>query len=503
MQLIALLALPLLLMPLLWVFPARLGRYLSLATASGQLIYTVWLLFGRSGGAEPCYAIDLPWFALNLDGSPLLQVRFSLAAGGLQWLMLVLSGLVLTLSAMSAIHAIKTKERAYHALFLLLCTAIPGCFVAQDAFLFYVFFEVMLIPMYFMVGLWGGPRREFAAIQFFLYTLVGSLLILAGFAVSYLLDNPARMLGLGHLPQAAAAAWQAPLAAEGWLHGISIASAVFWALLIGFLIKLPAVPLHTWLPVAHTEAPTPVSILLAGILLKTGGYGILYWAIRLFPAAAAEAITPMGYLGGISIAYAALLALAAQDLKRLVACSSISHMGFVLLGFATGSPLGNQGAVFQLVSHGIISAGLFAAAGAMQHLTGTRDITAVEGLAGAMPRFSVLLAALCFAGMGLPGFSGFVGEFLVLVAGFDASANGQLPWPVLGLALGGLLATSGFFLWALRRMLMGQFYLPSGSNATHTDVGYAEALLLWAAVLLTLLLGLYPQPWLELWPGKL
>ncbi len=503
MQLVALLALPLLLLPMLWAMPARSGKYLSLATALGQLFYTLWLIWHRPLAEDLSYAIDIPWFALNLDGAPLLQVRFSLAAGGLQWLMLVLSGMVLTMSALSALGHITTKERAYHALFLLLCTAIPGCFVAQDAFLFYVFFEVMLIPMYFMVGLWGGPRREFAAIQFFLYTLVGSLLILAGFAVSYLLDNPERLLGLGHLPQAAAQAWQTPIAAEGWLSGITMASAVFWALLVGFLIKLPTVPLHTWLPVAHTEAPTPVSILLAGILLKTGGYGILYWAIRLFPAVAAASSDVLAYLGGISIAYAALLALAAQDLKRLVACSSISHMGFVLLGFATGGSLGNQGAVFQLVSHGIISAGLFAAAGVLQHLTGTRDLRAVGGLAAALPRFSMLFAALCFAGMGLPGFSGFVGEFLVLVAGFGAASGGHLPWAALILALGGLLVTSGFFLWALRRMLMGQFYLQDGNTTHLADVARTEALLLWSAVLLALVLGLYPQPWLQLWSGRL
>jgi len=419
----------------------------------------------------------------------------------LQALMLLLSGFVLTISALSALDTIRDRERSYHALFLLLCTAIMGCFVAQDAFLFYVFFEIMLIPMYFLVGLWGGARREFAAIQFFIYTLLGSLLILVGFAVCYLFDNPARTLGLGHLPLPDSALWNAPLGLPGPLAAMSLAGAVFWVILIGFLIKLPAVPLHTWLPVAHTEAPTPVSILLAGILLKTGGYGILYWTVRLFPAQAALYADTLAAIGAVSILYAALLALAANDLKRLVACSSVSHMGFVMLGIGAGTAIGFQGAAFQLFSHGIISAGLFSAAGSLQHLTGSRDVRASGGLATPMPIFSGLLAALFFAGMGLPGFSGFVGEFLVLVASIGQASRGTMSfwWPML--ALVGLLITSGYFLWSLRRLLMGAPYLHHGEPSTLKDIQGIEAFILWSTIALALYFGLYPQTLLSLWDG--
>lgn len=498
-ELIALLALPLLALGILWAIPDRAARYVSLAVAGLQTFYTLYLCC-----TAPCrtmaYSLDVPWFGLTLQGNPLLNVRFSIGAGGLQWLMLLLTGLVLTLSAVSALDAIKERQRGYHALFLLLCVAIPGCFVAQDAFLFYVFFEVMLIPMYFLVGLWGGQRREFAAIQFFIYTLAGSLLILAGFAVSYLFENPERILGLDHLP-VMSAAWQATLGLPGPFADLTLAGAVFWVLLIGFLIKLPAVPLHTWLPVAHTEAPTPVSILLAGVLLKTGGYGIFYWAVRLFPTEAALYAHALSGLGAISIVYAAFLALAAHDLKRLVACSSISHMGFVMLGLGTGSAVGYQGAAFQLFSHGILSAGLFAGAGALQHLTGTRDIRWVGGLAGAMPRFAGLMAALFFAGMGLPGFSGFIGEFLVIVAAWSGVAHGTMPLILPLLSLFGLLLTSGYFLWALRRLFMGSPYLREGDLAALTDVKGTEALILWVSVMLSMVLGLYPKLLLGLWDG--
>jgi NADH-quinone oxidoreductase subunit M len=499
-ELLFLLFAPLVLLPLLWVMPVQWAKYVSVGVSAGQLLYGLGLLLTSPSGDE-AYALDIPWFSLNLQGDPLLTVRFTLGLGGLQWMMLILSGIVLTFAAISALDTIKERERSFHALFLLLCTAIPGCFVAQDAFLFYVFFEVMLIPMYFLVGLWGGQRREFAAIQFFIYTLLGSLLILVGFAICYLVDNPSRLLSLGHLPIPGSALWQTPLGLPFGLGSITLASGVFWVLLIGFLIKLPTVPLHTWLPVAHTEAPTPVSILLAGILLKTGGYGVLYWTVRLFPQEAQQYGSVLSGMGAVSIVYAALLALAAHDLKRLVACSSVSHMGFVLLGIGTGTTLGYQGAAFQLFSHGIISAGLFSAAGSLQHLTGSRDVRASSGLAGPMPLFAGLLAALFFAGMGLPGFSGFIGEFLVIAASLGQFSAGkqELAWPLM--ALLGLLLTSGYFLWALRRLLMGKLYLSNGDTNSLHDVRGMDAFILWATVGLALIFGLYPHAILCLWDG--
>jgi NADH-quinone oxidoreductase subunit M len=499
-ELLGLLALPIIALPVLWFVPVGWAKYVSLGITACQMLYGLGLLL-TSPAAGDTYGLDLAWFSLSLQGEPLLAVRFALGVGGLQWMMLVLTGIVMTLSALAAMDTIRERERSYHALFLLLCVAIPGCFMAQDAFLFYVFFEVMLIPMYFLVGLWGGKRREFAAIQFFIYTLVGSLLLLAGFAVCYLFENPLRVLGLGHLPDGTTAGWLAPLGLPGPLASLSLAGGVFWVIVLGFMIKVPVVPLHTWLPVAHTEAPTPVSILLAGLLLKTGGYGLLYWAVRLFPAQAQQYGDVLAGVGSISILYAALLALASTDMKRMVACSSISHMGFVLLGIGAGTAVGYQGAAFQLFSHGIIATGLFFAAGVLQHTTGSRDLRASGGLAGPLPVFAGLLAALFFAGMGLPGFSGFIGEFLVLVAALGQATQGKLSflWP--GLALVGLLVTSGFFMWAMRRLLMGTPYLQKGEPTGLADVQGIDAFILWLCVGIALFIGLYPKALLSLWDG--
>jgi len=499
-ELLAVLLAPLVAVLLLWRLPKQWAKYVSLGVAASQFLYCLGLRLSAPV-ADTSFAIDLPWFSLTLAGSPLLVIRFSLGLFGLQWLMLLLATGILTLSALAAIDTIRERERGYHALFLVLCMAIPGCFMAQDGFLFYVFFEVMLIPMYFMVGLWGGAKREFAAIQFFIYTLVGSLLILGGFALCYLFENPTRQLGLEHLPQVSAG-WLAPLGLSGLLEHVSLAGLAFWLLLLGFMVKLPAVPLHTWLPVAHTEAPTSVSILLAGVLLKTGGYGIFYWAVRLFPEQALYYGSWLAGIGVISIVYAAFLALAAHDFKRLVACSSISHMGFVLLGIATGTPLGYQGAAFQLVSHGVLSAGMFAAAGSLQHLAGTRDIRHVGGMATPWPRYAGLLAALVFGSMGLPGFSGFVGEFLVLVAAIAETTAGNLSLWIPAATLGGILLTSGYFLWALRRMVMGPAFV-QGKTAFGPDVTGLDAFILWITVALSIVLGLYPQALLSLWDGLL
>ena len=419
-----------------------------------------------------------------------MRANFALGADGLAMLMLLLTGIVLTVAAISS-FSITDKRRGYHALFLLLCLAVPGCFAALDAFLFYVFFEVMLIPMYFLVGLWGGPRREFAAIQFFIYTLAGSLLILAGFAVCYLFANPSAQLTVLHLPNQAAAGWGQTVW-PGHLGGATLAQGVFWLLLIGFLVKLPAVPLHTWLPLAHTEAPTPVSVMLAGVLLKAGGFGIMRWVLPLFPAQAALAGPAMALLGGISIVYAAMLALGTLDLKRMIACSSVSHMGFVLLGLATGRPEGTAGAAYQMFSHGIISAGLFVLAGAVQARVGSRQLDAASGLATLAPRLAVCMACLFFAGMGLPGFSGFVGEFLVLVAALGAGAAGTISYAGAVLGLAGLLITTGFFLWALRRVVMGTPYIQGLSVPAIADLAGRELWLLAVLIVLSVVFGLVP-----------
>ncbi len=472
----------------------RVFPWLSLGAAGLQGLLAFFLAFSAGHSGTFSFSERHDWFVLEgSQGEPLVSVQYYLAADGLSLAMLCLSGIVCVASAIAS-FAIRSRIKAYHCLFLLLSMAIYGTFLAQDAILFYLFFELLLIPMYFLVGLWGGARREFAAIQFFLYTLVGSLFILAGFAASYLIGGSFGTLSSDALPDMLDPVWSRP-----FLWGFSYAQTVFGLLFVGFAIKLPAVPLHTWLAPAHTEAPTPVSILLAGVLLKTGGYGLMRWALPIAPGAAMESQYIIAALGSISVVYGALMALAQQDLKRMVAFSSISHMGFVLLGLATFRPEGYSGAAYQMASHGVISAGLFLLAGVIDKKFATREIDNMEGLMGPMPRLACLMAVLFFAGMGLPGFSGFIGEFLALAASFASVGAGHFGavWPMLALA--GILVTSGFFLWTLRRMVMGAFYLkqPAMENPL-SDVKGRDLYLLLALAALTILLGVWPGPWLDL-----
>lgn len=475
----------------------RLFPWLSLVSASLQAAFSFYLAFiarqAVTAGAFS-FAVRKDWFILEgSQGEPLVSVQYFLAADGLSLAMACLSGVV-GITAAIASFSIRSRIKAYHSLFLLLSIAIYGTFLAQDAILFYLFFELLLIPMYFLVGLWGGPKREFAAIQFFLYTLVGSLLILAGFAAAYLIGGSFGTLSSDLLPDTLDPVWNRP-----FLLGLTAAQTVFALLFAGFVIKLPAVPLHTWLAPAHTEAPTPVSILLAGVLLKTGGYGLMRWALPMAPAAAFEARNIIAALGGISVLYGALMALGQQDLKRMVAFSSISHMGFVLLGLSAFRAEGFAGAGYQMLSHGIITAGLFLLAGIIDKKFATREIDNIEGLLGPMPRLACLMAVLFFAAMGLPGFSGFIGEFLALMATFSSVAIGQTSvlWPILALA--GLLVSSGFFLWTIRRMVMGAFYLKQPAmEQPLMDVKGTELYLLLGLSALTILLGVWPGPWLDL-----
>ncbi|MGO9291429.1 MAG: complex I subunit 4 family protein, partial [Polyangia bacterium] len=345
----------------------------------------------------------------------------------------------------------------YMAMLLLLQTGMMGTFVSLDMFLFYVFWEVMLLPMYFLIGIWGGPRKEYAAIKFFLYTLVGSVLMLLAVIAIYYSSHAAPLadgtMSTGHTFNLLALAQQGRegvFSQAAPILGFAFTKIIFVALFIGFAIKIPMFPFHTWLPDAHVEAPTPVSVILSGVLLKMGPYGILRFNYPLLPDATAWAAHAIAAFGVINIIYAAFVCLAQTDLKKLIAYSSVSHMGFTLLGMAAMTPAGISGAVFNMFSHGIISPMLFLIAGVIYDRAHHREIARFGGLASAMPEYAAMTGLAFFASLGLPGMCGFISEFMVL--------TGSFPTFMLFTALSatGVIITAAYYLWAIHRAFLGK-----------------------------------------------
>ncbi len=365
---------------------------------------------------------------------------------------LVLLTTVICLLACIASWNIAKSPRGYFALFLLLETGMLGVFTALDFFLFYVFWELTLLPMYFLIGIWGGPRREYAAIKFFLYTLLGSVLMLIVMLWFYFASND----------QGAHTFNLITLSTPGVLPAFATHKAMWIAcfamLYIGFAVKIPVFPFHTWLPDAHVEAPTPISMILAGLLLKMGGYGLLRISYPILPHAGAVKVVAwvLGVLAVINIVYGALCALAQTDFKKLVAYSSISHMGFVLLGIALLTPAGFQGAMFQMISHGITSAAMFFLVGVIYDRVHHRDIPRLGGLATRMPIYTGLSILGFFAAMGLPGLCGFIGEIYVLLGSWQAQVLGPMGARVLTIiAAVSVVLTAGYILWSVQRVFLG------------------------------------------------
>lgn len=473
-------------------------RRFSLLVTLAVFVLTVWLAIPTSSTSpeDGRFVLGMPGIQNMVRHSwiPAFKIEYFLGIDGISLPLVVLTSF-LSFLAMWASWPITKHVRAYCILFLLLETGMLGVFLSLDFFLFYVFWEVMLLPMYFLIGIWGGPRREYAAIKFFLFTLVGSVLMLVAILMLYFAATPHtfNIMELAKLGQMADSPFHQTL-----FWGKSTSWWAFVLLFIGFVIKLPSVPVHTWLPDAHVEAPTPISMILAGVLLKMGGYGVLRICYPICPDAGYDLAWFVCGLGTVSMVYGALAALAQKDFKRLVAYSSVSHMGYVLLGIGAWSAtagieynsdywtMGMSGAMFQMIAHGISSAGMFFLVGVIYERVHHRNIDQFGGLFGRMPLYSGISMVIFFAALGLPGLCGFIGEFFVVLGAWSYSKA------LAVVAASVVVLTAGYILWTIQRVYLGPEYKGPHGDAitpmTRREVAIAAPLVVFAV-----LFGVYPQ----------
>jgi len=444
-------------------------RWTSAAASAVTLALSIWL-FGNFDKATTALQ-----FVERVDWIPRFNIEYFVAVDGISAPMIILTAL-LSFICMFASWGINRMVKGYYALFLLLETGMLGVFCALDFFLFFVFWEVMLLPMYFLIGIWGGPRREYAAIKFFLYTLIGSVLMLLCMLALYLRQDP-HTFDMTRL-------W-----ADTSLYGRSFQLIVFAGLFIAFAIKIPVFPFHTWLPDAHVEAPTAISVILAGVLLKMGTYGIFRVSYPILPMATQYFAVPMAVLGVINIIYGALCAMAQKDLKKLVAYSSISHMGYCLLGMAAFTTAGMTGSLFQMFNHGTTTAMLFLLVGVIYDRAHHRDIEGFGGLAHQMPVYTAIVMIAFFASLGLPGMSSFISEALVLLGAFPVFKTLTI------IAVIGIVITAAYWLWTLQRMFLGTL---NEKYKTLQDMNGRELFTLIPLAAIVIFLGIFPMPVLDL-----
>jgi len=403
---------------------------------------------------------------------PQWNIKYYLGVDGISVLLILLTTLSAILCVLISWHSIKTKVKEFYIAILLTGGAIAGVFSSLDFFLFYIFWEAMLIPMYLIIGVWGGPNRIYATVKFILYTLIGSVLLLVGIIFLYL--EGGRTFDILELT-----AKTYPYKLQLWL---------FWAFFAAFAVKVPMFPVHTWLPDAHTEAPTAGSVILAAILIKMGAYGFLRFSLPLFPEAS-KAMTPlMLTLSVIAIIYAGIVCLAQTDLKRLIAYSSVSHMGFVTLGIFSLNTQGVEGGILQMINHGIVTGALFLCAGIIYDRTHSRLIKDHGGLSTPMPVYAAFFMVFTLAAIGLPGTNGFIGEFLIILGAFTSNKIAGV------LSATGIIIVAGYMLWLYQRLFfMGVHEKVAGLP----DVDMREIITLTPLLLLVLWIGVYPTPFLE------
>lgn len=476
----------------------NLVRWAAVAATVPPLLMAIWLFFN--------FDRTVPGFQFMQRGEwiPGFNIQYLVGVDGISVTMVLLTAL-LSFICVFAAWGINKAVKAYFALFLLLDAGMMGVFVALDFFLFFVFWEVMLLPMYFLIGVWGGARKEYAAIKFFLFTLAGSVLMLVALVAMFFYsgeavsgepvasayrDGVTLTHGTFDLIELATNETIQDYFGSAMFLGARFAPVMFIFLFVGFAVKLPVVPLHTWLPDAHVEAPTPISMILAGVLLKMGGYGFLRMCYPIFPTGGEFWAFLLAVLGVVSILYGALCAMAQTDFKKLVAYSSVSHMGYVLLGIAVMTHTGFQGAMFQMIAHGISSPMCFFLVGVIYDRAHHREINRFGGLWLTMPKYGTMATIGFFASLGLPGLCGFIGEVYVLLGTFEARHTFAWAVPCAILAASGVILTAGYVLWLIQRVYLGP---EKPEYAGYPEASGREMAILVPFAAFCLLLGILPK----------
>lgn len=490
-------------------------RWLTVGTTFIQLIFAViiflnfdYSLAGINNPAGFQYVEKFSWIKANLPMVGSVNIEYYLGLDGISAPLVLLTSIICFVASFTS-FSIKKSIKGYFLMYLLLDTGMMGCFVALDFFLFYVFWELMLLPMYFLIGIWGGPRKEYAAIKFFLYTFFGSvfmLLVMIALYFSYQIPDPANPGHMMHTFNLVAMLDPKNLIPGSLLGtmGSNLRLVAFAALFVGFAIKVPVFPFHTWLPDAHVEAPTAISVILAGVLLKLGAYGMLRIAFPVFPDAMGYFQTWIAMLGMISILYGAFCALGQhkvgkRDLKKMIAYSSVSHMGYVMLGMASMRPEGITGSIFQMFNHGTITGMLFMVVGVIYDRAHTRGLDDFGGLANKMPIYTGLMTISFFGAIGLPGLSGFISETMVFLGAFQT-------YPLITIFAGvGMIFTAAYMLWALQKVFFGKLpdkwkgpWDPTHKLYKTDDVNGIELASLIPLAAIVIFLGIYPMPILNL-----
>jgi NADH-quinone oxidoreductase subunit M len=448
-------------------------RGVAMLTTIATFVVSLPILTGFQTIADYQFVENVPWIAAGP-----FTMRYNIGIDGISLWLVILTTFIMPIAVLSTYTAVEEKVKEYMICLLLLEAGMLGAFISLDLFLFYIFWEVMLIPMYFMIGIWGGKNRIYAAVKFFVYTMVGSLLMLVALIYLYFLGTKAGItdFSLLHFFDL-----KVDPATQTWL---------FLAFALAFAIKVPMFPLHTWLPDAHTEAPTAGSVILAAILLKMGTYGYVRFAMPLFPEATHQFTPLIATLAVIGIIYAALVAMVQEDVKKLVAYSSVAHLGFVMLGVFALNEQGVTGGMLQMLNHGISTGALFLIVGFIYERRHTRLITDFGGLSKQMPIFATIFMIVTLSSVGLPGTNGFVGEYLILLGSFESSLRW---WTVI--ATSGVIFSAVYMLWMFQRVMFGE--LDNPKNQVLEDLNLREIAIMVPLIVLIFVMGVYPNPFIE------